>query len=357
MINKSEQALNNYMVQSIISAGQFSTVYKAVYVPNQTIVAIKAITKTDDDFHTSELEVMTKINHPLIVSLYEIIETSSHFYIVMEFVDGMTLLQYLQLKGQNMNELMIRHIFCEVLSCLYYLHEEMHIIHRDLKLENIMIDKYNNIRLVDFGFSKIHCKCDILHTQCGSLNYLAPEILKKQQYSFKVDVWSFGVIGYALLFKTFPFHDDNLINFYNKVTETEPYYSLLAPKGPLNIVKRCLTKDPQNRPSIEELLDDPFISGSTNMLLLNKKYDESKEFLIDITKSNPQIRMNKKAHVIEGMNDLFRSCGCVKALKVNQRSAPKIYARKRTYPPLLNTRKRKCISGLIVSPVRNVIPE
>ena len=143
-----------------------------------------------------ERRILAAINFPFIVSYESHFQTRSELCLVMEYVEGAELYQLLRTKGRLAQEA-VRFYLSEILLSLEYLHH-LGLIYRDLKLENILIDKTGHVKLVDFGFSKLLAKGEKCKTFCGTPQYLAPEILKGKKYNKAVDWWAFGILAYEV---------------------------------------------------------------------------------------------------------------------------------------------------------------
>jgi serine/threonine protein kinase len=136
-------------------------------------------------------------------------------------------------------------------------------VHRDLKLENILLDKNENVKLVDFGFTREYeGRTNHLQTFCGTICYAAPEMLKGEKYAGeKVDVWSLGIILYALLAGELPFDDDDDMVTKTKILTTDPKYPNTFPQEAKTLISKLLSKRPLHRPSLADILTDPFLSA------------------------------------------------------------------------------------------------
>lgn len=161
--------LNNYLFGEKIGSGGFSSVYKAIHLPTKIPVAIKMLTKQKFpiDKLRRELKIMELLDHPYTISLFEFIEDSNFFYIVMEYINGMSLYKLITNSGP-LPEPTIKKYLVQVLSVLDYIHNDLHIAHRDIKPENIMIDENDNIRIIDFGLGNVFDSETFLKTACGS---------------------------------------------------------------------------------------------------------------------------------------------------------------------------------------------
>jgi serine/threonine protein kinase len=155
----------------------------------------------------------------------------------------------------------VQKIFAQLVGAVTYVHNKS-CVHRDLKLENILLDKHGNVKLCDFGFTREYeGKSSYLHTYCGTVCYAAPEMLKGEKYAGeKVDVWSLGVILYALLAGELPFDEDDETATKAKILTTEPHYPDHFSPDAKALISALLSKRPLLRPSLADILAHPFLS-------------------------------------------------------------------------------------------------
>lgn len=154
---------------------------------------------------------MKMCQHPNIIKLIDLFENADYYYIVLEYLEGKDMFDYLQKRSFKIGEPRAKQIALQIAEGLRYLHN-YGIVHRDLKLENVMMTNDSDeavAKLVDFGLSKIMGPTEKADEPFGTLGYVAPEVLKKQPYSFGCDLWSLGCILYALLSGSLPFDDDS----------------------------------------------------------------------------------------------------------------------------------------------------
>mmetsp|Transcript_16451 Transcript_16451/g.41028 ORF Transcript_16451/g.41028 Transcript_16451/m.41028 type:complete len:464 (-) Transcript_16451:952-2343(-) len=206
-----------------------------------------------------EIKILRLFMHPHIIRLYEVIETPADFYVVMEYVKTGELFDYIVEKGRLMED-DARHFFQQIISGVEYCHRNM-VVHRDLKPENLLLDAKMNIKIADFGLSNIMRDGHFLKTSCGSPNYAAPEVISGKLYAGpEVDVWSCGVILYALLCGSLPFDDENIPNLFKKIKGG--IYNLpshLSP-GARDLIPRMLLVDPLKRITIPEIRQHPWFT-------------------------------------------------------------------------------------------------
>lgn len=204
-----------------------------------------------------EINILKMCTHPHIIRLYEVIDTPSDIFVIMEFVSGGELFDYIVSRGRLPPD-EARHFFHQIVSGIEYCHYHR-IVHRDLKPENLLLDGDNNIKLADFGLSNVAHDGDFLRTSCGSPNYAAPEVISGNLYAgAEVDVWSCGVILYALLCGTLPFDDESIPNLFKKIKSG--MYSLPShlSQSSRDLILRMLVVDPLKRITIAEVRQHPW---------------------------------------------------------------------------------------------------
>ena len=195
-----------YKIQKIIGKGAFGVVYKAFELCSGRIVAIKQIPidSTNRKDVIKEIELLKNLEHPNIVKYYNYLKEDNHIYIIMEYLEGSTLKQYITHNSENITEDIARNIIKQLLNALSYLHYSCDVCHRDIKPENIMFTEKNDIsyiKLLDFGLSSDAFESKLKTQNCGTLTYMAPEQISSLRYSKAVDIWSVGIVLYKLLNK------------------------------------------------------------------------------------------------------------------------------------------------------------
>ena len=167
-----------------------------------------------------EIEIMKRVNHRNILKLKEVIYTQKEILIIMELVNGISLRDYYNKQIRNQENLseqkerVLKHFFTQIFSAMSYLHKN-HMAHRDIKLENILLDKNNQIKIIDFGFGMYNPQDRLQNFFCGTPNYMPPEIINKKSYiGEKADLWSLGVLLYKMLCADFPFKGENEKELY-----------------------------------------------------------------------------------------------------------------------------------------------
>jgi len=215
----------------------------------------------DDANLAREIHHHRQFLHPHIARLYEVIVTENLVWLVLEYCPGDELYNYLLRSGALPVD-KVQKIFAQLLGAVSYVHSQS-CVHRDLKLENILLDKNESVKLVDFGFTREYeWKTNNLQTFCGTVCYSAPEMLKGEKYAGeKVDVWSLGVILFALLTGELPFDDDDDMVTKNKILQTEPEYPVTMSPEAKNLISKLLSKRPLVRPGLTDVLNDPFLAS------------------------------------------------------------------------------------------------
>ncbi|KAL9037127.1 MAG: hypothetical protein Q9180_003897 [Flavoplaca navasiana] len=224
-----------------------------------TQVVLKSA-KKDDTNLAREIHHHRQFLHPHIARLYEVIVTENLVWLVLEYCPGDELYNYLLHHGPIPPE-KAQKIFTQLVGAVAYVHN-LSCVHRDLKLENILLDKHENVKLCDFGFTREYDgKMSCLQTFCGTVCYSAPEMLKGEKYAGeKVDVWSLGIILYALLTGELPFDDDDELVTKHKILTTDPTYPDSVPTDAKALIRQLLSKRPLLRPTLADILTNPFLA-------------------------------------------------------------------------------------------------
>ncbi|XP_041427907.1 microtubule affinity regulating kinase 3 L homeolog isoform X5 [Xenopus laevis] len=268
--------IGNYRLLKTIGKGNFAKVKLARHILTGREVAIKIIDKTQLN-PTSlqklfrEVRIMKILNHPNIVKLFEVIETEKTLYLIMEYASGGEVFDYLVAHGR-MKEKEARAKFRQIVSAVQYCHQK-HIVHRDLKAENLLLDADMNIKIADFGFSNEFTVGNKLDTFCGSPPYAAPELFQGKKYDGpEVDVWSLGVILYTLVSGSLPFDGQNLKELRERVLRGKYRIPFYMSTDCENLLKRFLVLNPSKRGTLEQIMKDRWINAG-------HEEDELKPFL------------------------------------------------------------------------------
>jgi len=250
--------LNSFITSKIIAKGSSGKLYFASHVHTKKEFVIKSARIRTDEYDDlkREIDILTSIEHENIISVRSVSEKKTRLCMVMDFMDGGDLLQDLY-KKKRYKEPEARSMIKEILKGIRFLHKN-NIVHRDIKLENILIDKYGGAKITDFGLSTRILRPYSLTTRCGTPGWTAPEILLGVSYGEEVDIWGIGIILFTMLGGYHPFDEqDDEINdalimkgyyvFHN------PYWRSISFDGK-QFVKDLLTLIPTSRPTSHEAM-------------------------------------------------------------------------------------------------------
>jgi len=272
--HKREEIKKYYDIKEKLGTGSFAVVKRATRKSDGKEFAIKVIKKQKLSAEElaivhDEVEIMHKINHAHCVKLYEMFETSKRLYMVMELLTGGELFDRIVAKGSFSEKEASEVIKC-VTDAISYIHK-IGIVHRDLKPENLLFlskDGDSPIKITDFGLAKFRANNSVdMHTACGTPGYVAPEVLKSENYTKAVDMWSLGVILYILLCGFPPFYHPKTAELYKLIKKGEfdfpaPYWTDISDSAK-DLVRKLLTVDPKKRLTAEQVLLHPWVKGST----------------------------------------------------------------------------------------------
>ncbi|MFS8007844.1 putative protein kinase CAMK-CAMKL-CHK1 family [Helianthus anomalus] len=308
---KIKRRVGKYEVGRTIGEGTFAKVKFARNSETGEPVALKILDKEKVVKHKMaelikmEIATMKLIKHPNVVRLYEVMGSKTKIFIVLEFVTGGELFDKIVNHGR-MHEDEARKYFQQLINAVDYCHSRG-VYHRDLKPENLLLDASGNLKVSDFGLSALSRQVrddGLLHTTCGTPNYVAPEVLNDRGYDgATADLWSCGVILFVLLAGYLPFDDSNLINLYKKISAAEftcpPWISFSARK----LITRILDPNPMTRITIPELLNDEWFKqdfkqpefvekGEANFDDVEAAFQDSEEYHVTEKKEEHPAAMN-----------------------------------------------------------------
>ncbi|KAK8861080.1 hypothetical protein M9Y10_012775 [Tritrichomonas musculus] len=258
--------IGNFVIEKNIGSGSFASVWAAQHVISKSPVAIKVIVKSSISSAVAvtrlqrEIALLKQMEHPFIAEFFQVIENDEYYFLVMEYVQNGNLLDYVNNNGR-LSEDQARRYFGQLVSVLEYLHEEKKVAHRDLKCENVLLDKYNNIRLIDFGLSNIFTDdSPELSTACGSPAYVAPEMILRNPYTISADIWSSGILLFAIIAGHLPFDDENVQRLLHKIVYSDVSYPSFMSAQLVDLLSKMLCKDPNNRITLEKIKEHPWFS-------------------------------------------------------------------------------------------------
>lgn len=249
--------IGNYTLQRTIGQGTYGKVRLATHRLTNSRVAVKQIPKEHVASLTREIHHHRRLHHPNVLQLYEVIQSESCIWMVTELCAGGELYDYVVDRG-SLSEYEARDLFAQLCLAVAYIHANG-IVHRDLKLENILLDAHNRIKLSDFGFTREYEPHQLLRTQCGTTAYAAPEMLAGKRYQGpEVDIWSLGVILFVLLCGFLPFDDDNEAQMQWKIVNTPAVIPTTLSDDAQNLLRLLLNKNGSERPTIRQILSHPW---------------------------------------------------------------------------------------------------
>ncbi|XP_047361273.1 serine/threonine-protein kinase ATG1 isoform X1 [Vespa velutina] len=255
-----------YDLEETLGRGHFAVVKLARHVFTGEKVAVKVIDKSKLDEISrahlfQEVRCMKLVQHPNVVRLYEVIDTQTKLYLILELGDGGDLYDYIMRHDSGLSEEVARTYFRQIVRAISYCHR-LHVVHRDLKPENVVFfEKLGTVKLTDFGFSNRFCPGQKLETSCGSLAYSAPEILLGDSYDAPaVDVWSLGVILYMLVCGQAPFQEANDSETLTMIMDCKYSIPAHVSEDCKRLIARMLVREPEGRASLEEIASDTWLA-------------------------------------------------------------------------------------------------
>ncbi|EFO64541.1 Kinase, CAMK CAMKL [Giardia lamblia P15] len=256
--------VSNYITGKSLGVGTFGDVRLATHLITGERVALKVLDKSriqcEDDFKriVREIQVLKLLDHSNIVRLLEVIDTPRHIYLVTEYVDNGELFNYVVQK-QKLSEEEACKYFHQIVSALSYCHSRK-VCHRDMKLENVLLDSSYNIKLIDFGLSNILMSDEAkFKTACGSPSYASPEMLSGKKYHGpSIDVWAIGIILFAMICGHLPFDHDNTETLYKKIISGVFHIPAHVSPEAADLISKILVVNPDKRITLDEITKHPW---------------------------------------------------------------------------------------------------
>ena len=302
--------IGDYILGEEIGSGAFGKVLLGKHILTEEKVAIKVLDKmilnqTPEDYELvkKEISILKLVKHKYIVQLYEILQTAQHIFIIMEYCEGKEILDYILTKNR-LNELESLKYFQQLINCLFYLHSQ-NIAHRDIKIDNMLLDYNKDLKLIDFGLSTKYTDDDLLDQPCGTVVYAAPEVLEGKEYhGMLADVWSSGIVLYGMLAGYLPFSDkDDEVNKQLVIKGQITIPDFFSDKAK-DLLKHMLDVNPMTRYTLQEIKDHPWfnmvdcilipgiiidyniIPIDENIINICSKYNKNKIDVIDSIRNN-----------------------------------------------------------------------
>jgi 5'-AMP-activated protein kinase catalytic alpha subunit len=252
-----------YFIGKTLGVGSFGKVKLGEHEICEQKVAIKILNRKKihllrmNEKVKREINILKISNHPHIIRLFDVINTSTDIFVIMEYITGGELFDYIAGKGRLCED-EARRFFQQMISGVDYCHKNF-VVHRDLKPENLLLDAHFNIKIADFGLSNIMYDGCLLRTSCGSPNYAAPEVISGNSYlGPEVDIWSCGIIMFALLCGSLPFDDEKISNLYKKIQGGIFSFPNYVSDSGKNLINQILTTNPLNRITMNGIRKHPW---------------------------------------------------------------------------------------------------
>ena len=298
--NKKKLNKGPYLLGQALGEGAFAKVRLATQIHIKEKCAIKIVDKrfleniNDIQRLRKEIKILKKIRHKNIIQLYDIMESKTNLYFVMEYCKGGELFDYI-VKKKKLTEKEACIFFHQIINGVEYLHEQG-IIHRDLKPENLLLDEKNQIKISDFGLSTFYTKDNFLQTACGTPSYAPPEMLEGLQYNGEAsDIWSCGIILYAMLCGSLPFTESKEDIIVEKIKKHDYKIPDYLSKEAQDILNHILKINPLERFNIESIKKHPWFNSVKPHLIKGISVDKIKipvdDKILDMVKNygfNPE---------------------------------------------------------------------
>jgi 5'-AMP-activated protein kinase catalytic alpha subunit len=261
--------LEEYEILSVIGEGTFGVVKLGKIKKTGEEVAIKILEKKkiineeDEERVDREIEILKKVHHINVIRIIKIEVDEENIYLIMEFCEKGELFNHI-VEEQKLDEIESAYYYYQLingLECLHY----YGIVHRDLKPENLLLSRGYILKIIDFGLSNYFDKKELLSTPCGSPCYASPEMVSGKKYNgFLIDIWSTGIILYAMLCGYLPFEDPDNDILFQKISNCEPEFPEDLSEDAIDLMKRIMVNNPKHRITIPDIKKHPFYLKGKN---------------------------------------------------------------------------------------------
>ncbi|KAI3691631.1 hypothetical protein L6452_31430 [Arctium lappa] len=260
---KRDWSLEDFEIGKPLGKGKFGRVYLAREAKSKYIVALKVIFKEQIEKYRlqhqlkREMAIQTSLRHPHVLRLYGWFHDAERIFLILEYAHGGELYGELRRSGY-LSEKQAATYIASLTQALAYCHEK-HVIHRDIKPENLLLDHEGRLKIADFGWSVQ--STNKRHTMCGTLDYLAPEMVENKAHDYAVDNWTLGILCYEFLYGVPPFEADSQADTFRRIMKVD----LTFPSTPCvsaeakNLITRLLVKDSAKRLPLQKILEHPWI--------------------------------------------------------------------------------------------------
>ena len=294
-----------YTQKSTIGKGTFGKVKLGINKESGEKAAIKIlekakiVTKDDEERVDREINILNRLSHLNVVKIFDIKETKERYYIFMEYCDKGELFNYI-VDRQHLSEEEASYFYYQLINGLEYIHSK-NIVHRDLKPENLLLSKGNILKIIDFGLSNYYTGKP-LSTPCGSPCYASPEMVSGNKYNgCRIDVWSTGIILYAMIYGYLPFEDPDNEMLFQKILECKPEMPSGVSSSALDLMNKIMVTNPDKRITVEKIKEHPFYLKGKKIfnekhpqLMMNNSYSNEKNILNTFNQNNSAKLLKKK---------------------------------------------------------------
>ncbi|KDP28732.1 hypothetical protein JCGZ_14503 [Jatropha curcas] len=272
---KKQWSLQDFEIGKPLGKGKFGRVYLAREVKSKYIVALKIIFKEQIEKYKiqhqlqREMQIQTSLHHPNILRLYGWFHDNERIFLILEYAHRGELYRELKKKGY-LSEKQAATYIASLTNALAYCHEK-DVIHRDIKPENLLLDHEGRLKIADFGWS-VQSRSK-RHTMCGTLDYLAPEMVENKAHDYAVDNWTLGILCYEFLYGAPPFEAESQRDTFRRIMKIDLSFPSEPPVSAeaKNLISRLLVKDSSKRLSLQKIMEHPWIIKNADPMGISRK--------------------------------------------------------------------------------------